>query len=437
VSTTNARQYNFPKMGIWLDSYIFAFQVSNANSIITGPSVVAINRDDVLAGRTTNFLEYSILGTTAYPLPPDVDSWDQPPSGSPVPVMTFPVNNALRFYYLNVNWSARTISLAASYTVNVNPFTALCSYPNSCISQPGTTTRLSSQGDMFNYRMAYRKFPTYDTVVTNHVIDGGGGRGIIRWYEIRGLTGGGAPFIYQQSNFAPVDGTTRWIGTMAMDSRGNIGLGYSIASSTVYPGLALTGRFATDALNTMTVGERVIQSGSASQVSTTVYGLYYSMNVDPSDNVTFWSTGQYYYRTGVNTWDTRIYSFRLCLASCPLGTVRDPTGQTCCIPCETGTFSPSYGSSCQACPENTFNDKQGQRFCTPCPFGSFNPNRGSSATTDCQTCPQNPTLNLPEAYCYSSIEYGTQYPGVSPEAFLVHQLCLSRLARSRPIPRAI
>ena len=39
--------------------------------------------------------------------------------------------------------------------------------------------------------------------------------------------------LYQQGTFAPDDGIHRWMGSIAMDKFGNLGLGYSIAKETV------------------------------------------------------------------------------------------------------------------------------------------------------------------------------------------------------------
>jgi len=47
--------------------------------------------------------------------------------------------------------------------------------------------------------------------------------------------------IYQQGTFAPGDGVHRWMGSIAMDKKGDIALGYSVVNgTTVYPGIRYT-----------------------------------------------------------------------------------------------------------------------------------------------------------------------------------------------------
>ena len=85
------------------------------------------------------------------------------------------------------------------------------------------------------------------------------------------------------------------MGSAAMDSAGNIALGYSISSSTIYPGIAYTGQLAGDA-PTMTPGRDglpVRHDGSGGQTQYCRWGDYSSMSIDPADDCTFWYTNEY------------------------------------------------------------------------------------------------------------------------------------------------
>src|SRR5207248_11380047 len=119
----------------------------------------------------------------------------------------------------------------------------------------------------------------------------------IRWYEIRGLDG--TPTVFQQGTFAP-DATSRWIASVNMDHDGNIGVGYSVASSTVSAGISFAGRLATDPAGMLSQGETsLIEGGGGSQnIDGTMgnrnrWGDYASMSIDPSDDCTFWYTNEY------------------------------------------------------------------------------------------------------------------------------------------------
>ncbi len=92
----------------------------------------------------------------------------------------------------------------------------------------------------------------------------------------------------------------------AMDKLGNIGLGYSKSSGTVFPSIFFTGRLATDAVGTMST-ESSIYGGSGSQLRTlNRWGDYSSLSVDPVDDCTMWYTTEYLKQNGTFNWSTRI-----------------------------------------------------------------------------------------------------------------------------------
>jgi len=90
-------------------------------------------------------------------------------------------------------------------------------------------------------------------------------------------------------------------------------LGYSVSNGTdVFPGIRYTGRLAGDPLGEMSLGEGVIIHGTGSQLTTSSrWGDYSSMNVDPVDDCTFWYVNQYYEITELAAFQTRVGSFKL------------------------------------------------------------------------------------------------------------------------------
>jgi len=133
----------------------------------------------------------------------------------------------------------------------------------------------------------------------------------VRWYEIRRTNGQFS--LYQQGTYAPNDGVHRWMGSIAMDKKGNMSLGYSVSNATnVFPGIRYTGRLSGDPLGDMTLGEGVVINGSGSQLTTSSrWGDYTSMNIDPTDDCTFWYVNEYYQITERAAFQTRIGSFKL------------------------------------------------------------------------------------------------------------------------------
>jgi hypothetical protein len=160
------------------------------------------------------------------------------------------------------------------------------------------------------WRLAYRNFGTYESLVTSQSVEARPGIAGMRWYELR--RPGDSPLVYQQGTYAPADDVNRWMGSIAQDKKGNMALGYSVSSETVYPGIRYTGRLRNDVANQMPQGEGVIVNGSGSQTDPAArWGDYTSMNVDPVDNCRFWYVNEYYQTTSARGWQTRIAAFRL------------------------------------------------------------------------------------------------------------------------------
>jgi hypothetical protein len=126
--------------------------------------------------------------------------------------------------------------------------------------------------------------------------------------EIRN-PGANPPTIYNNVQFNP-DATNRWMGAAASDKLGNIGIGYSVGSLTLSPGIRIAGRLRNDIKSTLR-GEMVVQTGTGNQTGTASrWGDYSTMQIDPDDDCTFWFTTEYTNSTSSANWATRIVSFR-------------------------------------------------------------------------------------------------------------------------------
>jgi hypothetical protein len=163
---------------------------------------------------------------------------------------------------------------------------SLCGYTTlNCINQPGSQTMDPIREVLMN-RICYRNLASfgYEAIVCSHAVDvNATDRAAMRWYELH-RTGGiaNAWSIYQQGTYSP-DANDRWMGSIAINNNGDIGLSYNIAGTTggnVYPGIRYTGRYKDDPLNQMTFAETSIVAGSASNGDNR-YGDYGSLDVDP------------------------------------------------------------------------------------------------------------------------------------------------------------
>jgi hypothetical protein len=179
-------------------------------------------------------------------------------------------------------------------------------------------------------RLTYRNFGGWQTLLFNHTVAANGdpsqNHAGIRWYELRTTTirQMRSPWeIYQQGTYAP-DADDRWLGSIAMDRKGNIALGFNVSGASVFPSIHYAGRRSNDRPGTLPLGEMTLIDGSGVQLNDIAFGDYSQMTIDPSDDCTFWYTGTYYPTTSTpNDWHTRIGSFRFteCLSSTPRPTV--------------------------------------------------------------------------------------------------------------------
>jgi hypothetical protein len=322
-SFTNMPDY--PKFGVWPDGYYMSINTFTSGSLsFAGPAAVAFERAAMLTGATAQGVLFQLNSTFDHMLPADLDGATTPPVSTPN-YFTMARDGALsggsdrlEIYELRPDWvtianstfTGPTTLLTAAFDMN------MCNFNRNCIPQPSTAVGLDALSDLMMHRVQYRNFGTHQTMVLSHTVDATGtDRAGIRWYELRNTGAGWS--VYQQATYSP-DATHRWIGSIAMNGQGDIALGYSVSSSSIFPSIRYTGRKATDPLNTMTVAEQALFAGTGSQTGTANrWGDYTMMAVDPADDETFWYTNEYLPSTSAVGWTTRIASFSLNTASIP------------------------------------------------------------------------------------------------------------------------
>jgi hypothetical protein len=334
---------DYPKYGVWTNSYVITTREFGP-TIEYGIGVYGLEKNKMLEGNpdarmVAFFLDGNdpdilpLVGDGL--LPADIDGKTKPKADTPIPLVgtqddgagygaTF---DALNIWELDVKWKLTpeaSIQLATQLPVAAFDSIFPCAPSGrDCLPQPGITNP-AQYLDILSYRqrptwrLAWRSFKDYDTMVTNQSVEARPGVAGVRWYEIR-RTGArsGDYSVRQQGTYAPNDGVHRWMGSLAMDQDGNVALGYSVVNGTdVYPGIRYTGRMSGDPLGEMTRAEDVIVNGTGVQTTTNSrWGDYSSMNVDPTDDCTFWYVNEYYTAAGQASstagWQTRIGSFGL------------------------------------------------------------------------------------------------------------------------------
>jgi hypothetical protein len=243
-------------------------------------------------------------------LPSDLDGSTPLPSGEPNFYLSLGIDAIMRLYRFHVDFTTTSNStFTGPFSIaNVAAFSEGCS--RICVPQPGTTQLLDALGDRVMYRLAYRNFGSYESLVANQTVQvtSSSNQNGVRWYEIRNPNG--TPTVFQQGTYSPDSTAYRWLGSLAQDRNGDVAVGYSVSDPvSIYPGIRYAGRLVSDPLGTLEA-ESVIVNGSASQTGQHAerWGDYSSMSIDPTDDCTFWYTNEYIAVGG--SWNTRIASFK-------------------------------------------------------------------------------------------------------------------------------
>jgi hypothetical protein len=299
---------DYPKLGIWRDSYFLTINQYNTPTSFIGVGAVAFDRSAMLAGDPSPTMvmfnldqDWSIYSL----LPADCDG-AFPPAGLPG-YFAYLGSDFLGIYEFHTDWTNPSSSTFGNpVTINVGAYS-----PNiKGIPQKGSSVYLDPIPDRLMCRLEFRKFPDHQSMVVNHTVRLGDYWSGIRWYELRRTFGDWS--LYQQSTYAP-DSNSRWMGSIAMDSAGNIALGYSVSGPNMYPSVRFTGRMHNDPPGQMTIAEQsIIEGGGAQTHPASTYarwGDYSSMTVDPADPSLFWYTQEYYPVTADYEWHTRIAAF--------------------------------------------------------------------------------------------------------------------------------
>jgi hypothetical protein len=329
---------DYPKYGVWKDSYVLTTRDFGEVDEY-GISVYALDRNKMLNGEPARAVQF-FLDSAVVPLnligdgllPADVDGKTKPKQDAKIPIVGTQDDgggyggtiDALNIWELDVHWDAApTASLTFAAQLPTAAFDSIfpCA-PTSrdCLPQPGIVDPaqfldILSYRQRPTWRLAWRAFKDYESMVTAQSVEASPGVAGMRWYELRRTDAGYS--IHQQGTYSPADGVHRWMGSIAQDKNSAMALGYSVVNATtVFPGIRYTGRVASDPLGTMPQGEGTVINGSGVQTTANSrWGDYTSMNVDPVDDCTFWYVNEYYTAAGQASspagWQTRIASFKL------------------------------------------------------------------------------------------------------------------------------
>ena len=292
---------DYEKFGIWPDGYYMGTNTSN------GTDIYVFEREVMLAGGTSPKMvsfdnQWRPTSIDGFMMVPPLDN-DGPaaPAGSPGIFIAFNDDaiaggtDQLWLYELDVDWTTTANStFTRVQQIDVAPFDSNFGNNWNNIKQPNTSQELDAIPQVVMNAPQYRNFGSYQTIVCCHTVDvDATDHAGVRWYELRKTSGNWT--IRQQGTYAP-DAHSRWMGSIVMNGNNEIGLGYSISSTSVFPGIRYTGQTAEEYANAsgiMDAPEGIIWEGTASQTGANRWGDYSLLCVDPADDETFWYTNQY------------------------------------------------------------------------------------------------------------------------------------------------
>ena len=305
---------DYPRPAIWIDGYYVP--TSTGDNVIEKHACVADRSEMLRGGDATE--QCVIIPDVNFLNNADIDGHGLPPADAPNIMMAAGgtqlhgklEDDGIFVYQMHVDWKTpANTKVSGPVKIPVAPYQYLCGGQlTNCVPQPDSTRRLDAQGDKIMQRMVYRKIGNRESIAALHSVNTASGGGGVRWYEFR-LNKKREPYLYQQGTYAP-DGFYRWMGSIAMDRQGNIGIGYSFGGTPHFPGQRFAARLAGDPKGLMTFHETVLVEGEASQNTGSRWEDYTTTAMDPSDDCAFWYAGDYL-KAGAASYTTRIGSFRL------------------------------------------------------------------------------------------------------------------------------
>lgn len=395
VETQSGAGQNFPDyphIGTWPDGYYMTVNQFDrslpSGAQFNGTGCYAFDRSKMIVGDpSATYIYFNLNLATrnegiASMQPSDMDGFTLPPAGSPN-VFIYEISDelenapykidALRLFNFHADFATPANSTFTERTESPLPVAAYdarspqyvtgsraeAEQPSPAATAAGTPP--ATQGDSLNvinyhvmYRLQYRRLGNNENLTLSSTVNVSGVTPVtdityqsgIRYYQLRKTTAATTYAIYDQATFAPdtvdpVAGNNRFLPSAAIDNQGNLGVSYSLSSRSIYPSIYYAGRdFNAAGIPTAGLaGEQTLYAGTASQIASgNRWGDYQSLQVDPTDDCTFWTTNQYYndptvaFGSGSFNWRTRIGSFKFptCTAP-PQGTL---TGTI--TSCETG-----------------------------------------------------------------------------------------------------
>ncbi len=194
-----------------------------------------------------------------------------PPAGTP--------NYFVSESQVSFSFEVRTFSTSNNYTtgtftvapvsVSQSPYDTTFDGNPIIVPQAGTTTKLNTLEDRLLQKVPYRRIGSAESLWVVHSVMATPNSTVLpQWAQIDVSGGTISATAVQQQIYAPDSTLYRWIGSLSVDKDGNMALGYSTSSSSTYPSIAYSGRFAANTPGTLSQSDTQVVVGEGAETNT-------------------------------------------------------------------------------------------------------------------------------------------------------------------------
>ncbi len=374
---------DYPKFGVWRDGYYMTTnEFTNGGAAFAGAGMLAFDRDKMLRGDATASMIVRRVATSGGVLPTDIEGFGGPATDLDHLFLEFRFDEAgageidgLRSFRFKPDFVTPANTIFETLPdVALAPFDGRNPPGRADIEVLGGTP-LESLGGRLMHRVSYRNLGTQAAPVNAYVgsftvnvsgvnpTSAGTYDAAIRWFELR-RTGNTTISVFDQGTQVGAGATAgtrlnNWMGSIALDNRGDIAIGYSQAGVTQNADIMIAGR-TTNVANSGTLNEGealFFDALGAQNGNVNRWGDYSGLNLDTEDDCTMWYTQEYHATTSGFGWSTRIGKFKFpqctaapkatisgtitaCVGGAPLsGAFIDSTGGFARVSAANGTYS--------------------------------------------------------------------------------------------------
>jgi len=382
---------DYPKLGVWPDGLYLTASMFAGNTF-KNVRVWALNKAQMYAGSAASVVTFNlpskVQGVSVFTGIPSTYHavTGAPPAGRQNFISVIWSSKLARIWKVHVDWNN-----TANSTLTGPSNVPLATWGVAGTSVPAKNgNALDTLRERLMVQSQYTNLGGGESLWLTHTVANPNNAALTspRWYQLD-VTGGTVVTAgpVQQSTWAPDTAVARWMPSLAVDKDGNMAIGYSVSSSTLFPAIRYAGRLATDPANTLAQAETSLIEGTASQCCNfsdgsvnNRWGDYSAMTIDP-DGCTFWYTTEYYQSPqptmlGGDNWQTRIGSFKF--ASCTPNSAPAALQGTVT---NSATTNPISGATVSAGSSSTTTDGTGHYLLASLAPGSYTVTASASGFT--------------------------------------------------------